>query len=311
MLSSEDFRFFCAVASSRSLADAARQLNVTAPAVTQRLKALEDRTGVQLVERSTTGIRLTHEGELMLHEGRAIVASVDRVADLLSARSHEVRGHLRIAAPHGFGRGHVAPVVQEFARLHGAATVTLHLSDRPARLMDDSWDIVIHIGDLAAPGRLASVLAPNRRLLCAAPGYLKNHPAPASPGDLAAHRGLALRENDEDVTLWRFTRGTQVQTLRIDPAMTTNDGEVMRDWILSGAGIGIRSEWDVAEALAQGRLLRVLPEWSLPDADVTALLHPRRTRSKRAEAMLTLLRQRLKPAPWRQDWGVSPSPERP
>ncbi|HEX7853506.1 MAG TPA: LysR substrate-binding domain-containing protein [Sphingobium sp.] len=130
--------------------------------------------------------------------------------------------------------------------------------------------------------------------------YLLSRPAIVAPVDLITHRCLALRENNEDVTLWRFTRPKFGKSaVRIRPAMSSNDGAVMREWALAGLGIIIRSEWDVAQDLATGRLQRVLPEWRAPAADVLALLNARHGRSGRTTAFLEMLRKALCPVPWR------------
>jgi DNA-binding transcriptional LysR family regulator len=300
MLSSDDLLFFGAIASSRSLADAARKLNVSAPAVTQRLRALEERAGVRLIDRTSRGLHLTDEGELVAAEGAAIIGAIEELDERLGRRTTVVRGKLRIAAPYGFGREHVAPVVSEFARLHPEASVVLELSDRPASLSSDSWDVVIHIGALHSAGRLVTTLAPNHRIVCASPSYLQAHPPIEQPDDLQAHRCLALRENEEDVTLWRFTRPKHdTVTVRIKPVMSTNDGAIMRHWALAGHGVIMRSEWDLAENLAAGRLVRILPDWRCPEADVVALLGARHGRSRRTTVFLEMMRGRLHPVPWR------------
>ena len=180
------------------------------------------------------------------------------------------------------------------------ATATLQLSDHPTALLVESYDVVVHIG---APGHLDQVvttLAPNPRILCASPKYLGSAPPISSPADLAQHRCLAIRENEEDVTLWRFTGPRQENvTVRVDPVMSSNDGAVIREWALAHQGIMIRSEWNVAEDLAEGRLRQVLPDWKLPPADIVAMLGSRHGRSARTAAFLTMLRQSLKPLPWR------------
>ncbi|NWK94339.1 LysR family transcriptional regulator [Sphingobium lactosutens] len=300
MISTDDLIFFHMIASSPSLAEAARRLNVTPPAVTQRLHALEAKVGVKLVERTSRGLSLTDEGELVASEGATIIGAIDDLSERLASRTSQVRGHLRVAAPYGFGRRHVAPIVQQFAVDHPAASATLELSDSPIRQMLESWDIIVHIGTLPESDRLVTTLAPNRRILCAAPAYLASAGPIENPMDLAAQRCLALRENNEDVTLWRFSHARHGKvTVRINPSLSSNDGEIIRDWALTGLGVIVRSEWDVALDLAAGRLKEVLPHWSLPAADVVALLHARQGRSGRTNAFLQSLRDRLSPAPWR------------
>lgn len=307
MLTSDDLVFFGVVSNSASLADAARTLNVTPPAVTQRLKALEQRIGVRLMERTSRGLALTDEGELLVAEGAAIIAAIEGLAESLDRRTTRVRGRLRIAAPYGFGREHVAPVAAKFARLHPEATVALELSDHPNVLTSDSWDVVIHIGALNAAERLVTTLAPNGRVVCASPAYLAESPPIGHPEDLLRHRCLALRENDEDVTLWRFSHSTEgSRTVRIKPAMSTNDGTILRSWAISGLGVIVRSEWDVTQDLAAGRLVRILPEWMCPTADVVALLSARHGRSRRSTVFLAMMREALNPPAWRLPDSRSP-----
>ncbi len=301
MITSDDLAFFSVLADSASLAEAARKLNVTPPAVSQRLQALETRAGVRLIDRSGRRTVLTDEGALVAAHGRQVSDTMEALAEALGDRTRKVSGHLRIAAPHGFGRLHVAPVAEAFAREHEGVTLSLDLSDHPGAHLIDSCDVVIHIGPPAPLNQVVTTLAPNRRILCASPAYLEQNEAIKTPADLVRQRCLVVRENDEDVTLWRFRRlrGRDTATVRIHPAMSSNDGAVVRDWALAGMGIAVRSEWNVAEDLALGRLAVVLPDWEAPSADVVAMLGSRRGRSARTTAFLAKLRQALNPAPWR------------
>lgn len=298
MLTSDDIAFFSVLAGAKSLAEAARTLNVTPPAVTQRLRTLEDRVGVRLVDRSGPRLSLTEEGSLIASHGRVVTDALETLTEALADRRGVVSGHLTIAAPHGFGRLHVAPVIDAFAREHPDVTVALELSDHPAARLIDSFDVVIHIGAPARMDDIVTTLAPNRRILCASPDYLNSAASISSPRDLAGHRCLAIRENDEDVTLWRF-HGPREEIVRINPVLSSNDGAVIREWALAGQGIVIRSEWNIAHDLTAGRLREVLPEWKIAPADVVALLGSRHGRSARTRAFLALLRQSLAPPPWR------------
>lgn len=301
MISSEDLRFFDVLTKSASLAEAARKLDVTPPAVTQRLRALEARIGIRLIDRSGRRLTLTDEGALVASHGAVVAEAMEALSEALADRKKAVRGHLRIAAPHGFGRVHVAPVVDAFAKAHPGVTVTLDLSDHPGARLVESSDVVVHIGPPGPLDQVVTTLAPNRRLLCASPSYLADAPPVQSPSDLLRHRCLVVRENDEDVTLWRFLHASrEPETVRIRPTMCSNDGAVVRDWALAGQGVAIRSEWNVAADLAAGRLKRVLPGWELPPADVVAMLGTRYGRSARTTAFLAMLRQSLSPAPWRR-----------
>jgi DNA-binding transcriptional LysR family regulator len=299
-LSSEDLRFFTVVAGAPSLASASRALDVSRSAVTQRLAQLERRLRCRLLERSTRHVRLTEEGRLLLSRADHLLQDLDELADTLGVRTDVISGHLRVAAPLGFGRKYVSGVVGEFRRLHPDVTVTLTLTDRPTVAADDNCDLVIHIGELRNSSLVMVRLAPNARIACASPDYLRAHGEPVEPQDLGRHACLALRQNEEDVTLWRFTdRHRKVIPVRIAPVMSSNDGEAVRSWALSGLGVIVRSEWDVADDIHRGRLRRVLPRYRLPAADVVALLGKRGGRTARAEAFLALLKDKLQPIPWR------------
>jgi DNA-binding transcriptional LysR family regulator len=300
MTSTEDLHFFIVLASAVSLADAARKLDVTPPAVTQRLRLLENRLGMRLIDRSGRRMVLTDEGELLAVRGRRICDDMGNLSDTLASRRGTVAGHLRVIAPLGFGQRYVAPAIAEFRGLYPEVSASLMLSDRPARISDDMWDLMVHIGELRDSSLVSRRLAPNRRILCAAPSYLTRRGEPRHPEDLLTHDCIALRENDEDVTMWRFTSKDNgvASNVRIEPMLTSNDGGTVRDWALAGLGIIARSEWDVAEHLHTGRLLPLLDAWTQPDADIVALISSRHGRSLRAQRFLDLLHASTLQQPW-------------
>lgn len=310
MFTSDDMIFISALSRSSSLAAAARLLNVTPPAVTQRLRALEARTGVHLVDRGTGEIIFTDEGELLIDASKRILKDIESVSELLRERKGVVSGQLHIAGPTGFGRRYLAPVVESFRKLHPQVTITLNLSDNPVHLKSDYWDLIVHIGETPTHPFQMVTLAPNRRLLCASPEYLQKHGTPQAPRDLVRHNCLVLRENDEDVTMWRFCGPDNSNaSVRITAGMSCNDGDVILEWALSGMGIILRSEWDVADALSKGNLVHLMPDWLSPDAPVVALLGPRRQRTARARFFLEALRQTFDPAPWRAQHAACEAPE--
>lgn len=300
MISTEDLRFFITLASAASLADAARNLNVTPPAVTQRLRLLETRLGMRLIDRSGRRMVLTDEGELLAVHARRICDDIGNLSDALASRRGTVAGHLRVIAPLGFGQRYVAPAIALFRGLYPEVSASLVLSDRPARVSDDMWDLMVHIGELRDSSLVSRRLAPNRRILCAAPSYLARRGEPRRPEELLTHDCIALRENDEDVTMWRFTpkhHGVPAN-IRVEPALTSNDGGTVRDWALAGLGIISRSEWDVAEHLHTGRLVPLLEAWMQPDADIVALISSRHGRSMRVSRFLDLLQTSTLQQPW-------------
>lgn len=299
MLSLDDLRFVGVIAAGRSLAQAARALDVTPPAVSQRLAALERRLGVRLVERQRGGVLLTNEGEIVAARARSILEELDELQSEVAAGRNELFGPLKIGAPLGFGRQYIAPLVASFHAQHPGVTIDLLLNDRPP---DASvrFDLMIHIGELRDSAGIMAKLAPNERIVCAAPEYLEARGTPQHPLDLRTHDCIVLRENDEDATLWKFTSDGEQVSVRIRPRLASNDGDVIRRWALEGLGIIVRSEWHVAEDLRSGTLVRILADCPAPSADVVALLGPSHARVARTQRFLDHLRKGLQPPPWRR-----------
>lgn len=291
MLDISDLRFLVALSEAASLASAARQLNVTPPAVSQRLAQIEARLHLRLIERGRGPLRLTEEGAFLVTRAQAILGEVTALAEDISTRAGRVEGPLQVIAPFGYGRLHVAPVLSRFAARHPGLRPMLTLSEDPiAAMREGPWDVLVHVGQLPDLRITQRRLAANRRFLVAAPEYLAQHGSPAAPSDMAGHRIAVLRENRADATLWPLTSAEGVRVnLRIDPVYSCNDGEVLRRWALEGFGIVERSEWSVAADLESGRLVRVLPGWSLPDADIVALLNPRGVRARRVDLFVAAL----------------------
>lgn len=297
-----DLRFFVALTEARSLAEGARRMDVTPSAVSQHLRQMEQRLGVLLVQRSTRNFSLTDEGKLFYDGALHLLAQFDQLTDSLRERSGDLAGRLDIRGPLGFGRRHLAPAVADFHSLYPMLVVTLTLSDTVPAAEAQRHDLVVHIGQLPDSSMVGYPIAPNRRFACAAPAYLARRAAPTTPEQLTGHDCLVLRENQEDVSLWRMERVGKVVAVRVPPVLCSNDGEVVKQWALLGKGIMVRSEWDVAEDLRAGRLVRVLPEWHLPDANVVALVSHRAGITARVRLFLEFLQERFRPdPPWRSE----------
>jgi DNA-binding transcriptional LysR family regulator len=244
---------------------------------------------------------LTDEGQLLAERARLILAEMDELQESLHDRKNELVGRLRVLAPLGFGNEYVADLAAQFQARHQGVSVELVLSDSPNRQSLEAWDIVIHIGDLRDSSMLQTVLAKNRRFLCASPDYVARCGQPADIADLRHHACISLQENAEDVTMWRLQApgADAYASIRIWPRLTSNDGRVVKQWALKGHGIMLRSEWDVAQELRSGTLVRILPDHALPGADIVALLgSAQRQRSARTMRFLDLLRQSLGARPW-------------
>jgi DNA-binding transcriptional LysR family regulator len=284
-----ELEFFVQIALLGNLSAAGRALDLTPPAATKRLAQLERRLGVRLVNRTTRSISLTREGETFLLYARRIIAQVREMEEAVSSGSTALRGLLRINATLGFGRTTIAPLASEFAKLHPQVEMQVEVTDRPVDLVESGIDMAIRFGELPDQRLNARCLMSNRRFLCASPLYLERNGEPQSLADLANHRCIIHRQNDDAYGVWRFMRDEHSEVMKVQGAMSSNDGDIVLGWALDGHGILIRSEWDLAKYLQSGRLRVVLPDFSLPAADLFVYYPNRRNQSARARAFIDFL----------------------
>ena len=285
--------FFATLAAAGSLSAAARELGVSAAAVSKRLALMEARLALALVSRTTRRMGLTPEGELLLEHARRILADIEALEQRLGAGKGTPQGLLRINATLGFGRSHVAPVISRFARKHPQVDVQLQLSVNPPPPSDDAWDLNIRFGPPPDGRVIARLLARNRRLLCAAPAYLARAGTPRTPAELARHNCIGIRQGDEAWGTWRLApargRSPASTAVKVRGHLSTNDGEIAVLWALDGHGILMRAEWDVARHLKSGKLVEVLPQYRTPDADIYAVWPQRHQHSPRVRAFVDFL----------------------
>ncbi|WP_027929530.1 LysR family transcriptional regulator [Amycolatopsis thermoflava] len=272
MSSIDDLRFFHVVAASETLTAAARELGSSLPAVSKRLRALEQRLDARLVHRGTRRLVLTSEGELYAARLETILDQVRELDDLITHRSADLRGSVVVQATLGLGRAHVAPLLGEFTARHPQLNIRLHTTPLPLRPHRREFDMAVHVG--APPDSTLRMrrLARNRRVPCAAPSYLDRKGMPERVEDLADHDCIVLRENEGDFDLWRFGTAGRPRQVRVRGRLSSDDGDVVTDWALRGHGVIMRSEWQVRSHLDSGALVRVLPGVPTPPADIYALL---------------------------------------
>jgi LysR family transcriptional regulator, transcriptional activator for dmlA len=284
-----DLAFFSLLVKQGSLVAAAQHLGVTPPAVSKRLAAIERRLGVRLLQRTTRRIGLTPEGETFLVEGARVLAELEALERTVAGSQAVPKGLMRVSATLGFGRQHVAPALSTFARRFPEVEVQLQLSDRPVNLVEQGFDLQLRFGELPDARLTARLLARNRRVLCASPAYLRRAGVPASPRDLSQHACLFIRESDDTFGSWHLRSGGRAETVKVRGPLASNDGECVLGWALDGHGILMRSLWEVAPLLRSGRLKPVLPEWSLPAADIYAVFPSRSHLSAKTRALVDFL----------------------
>lgn len=284
-----ELRFFSLLARTGSLAGAARELSITPPAATKRLAQMEQRLGVRLVNRTTRTLSLTAEGALYLAHAERILDDIREMEEQVGSGGAAPRGLLRVNATLGFGRTGIAPLISSFAARYPDVEVQLQLTDRPIKLVEEAFDLGIRFGELPDARLAARRLMSNRRFLCASPAYLKKHGVPQTLEELAAHRCILHRQNDEAPDVWRLTRGRRTHTVKVAGGLSSNDGDVVLNWALDGHGILLRSEWDARKYLESGRLQQVLREYRPAPADLYVYYPARRHMAARMRAFIDFL----------------------
>ncbi|OUM03965.1 LysR substrate-binding domain-containing protein [Variovorax sp. JS1663] len=288
-----DLGFFSTLASAGSLSAAARELGITTPAVSKHLALMESRIGVPLVNRTTRRMSLTPEGELYLENARRILGEIDGMAQVLGVSKATPKGLLRVNATLGFGRSHVAPLISSFVRKYPEVEVQLQLSINPPAPTEDLFDVCVRFGAPPDSRLIARHIAPNRRLLCAAPAYLARRGIPKVPNDLTKHNCIGIRQGEEAYGVWRLASGrgrsASTEAVKTRGNLATNDGEIAVNWALDGHGILMRAEWDIQRYLRNGRLVQVLPQYFTPDADIYAVYPQRHQMAARVRAFVDFL----------------------
>jgi LysR family transcriptional regulator, transcriptional activator for dmlA len=286
---SSEMQFFSALVRCGSFSAAARELEVTTPAVSKRLAQLEARLGVRLLARTTRRVSLTAEGEVYLENARRILADIDDMESAVARALAAPKGLLRVNTTLGFGRSHIAPLISQFTKAHPEMQVQLQLTVDPPPLSEDAFDVCIRFGEAPDARVVARLLAPNRRLLCASPAYLARNGHPKSPAELAQHSCIGIRQGDQAYGTWRLAAGRRSETVKVRGPLSTNDGEIAVSWALAGHGIVMRAEWDIARYLRSGRLKQVLENWQTPPADIYAVYPQRHQVSARVRAFVDFL----------------------
>jgi DNA-binding transcriptional LysR family regulator len=252
-----DLDIFARVVTARSMSAAGRELDLSPAVISKRIRRLEERLGVRLLQRTTRQLALTEAGQGFYERVISILASVQEAESWVASGAATARGVLKVSAPTSFGRLHIAPHLRAFLDRHPLVTVEIVLSDAFVDIVGEGFDVAVRIADLADSSLVARRLAPNHRVLCATPDYVRRHGAPATVDDLARHTLIAHNADQ-----WRLEGPTGPAMVRVRGPLRTNSSEVVREALLGGVGVALRSTWDVGPELKDGRLVRLLPGYS-------------------------------------------------
>ena len=290
---------FASVSTKGSLTAAAHAEGVAPAVIGRRIDALEERLGVKLLVRTTRRITLTHEGSAFLEDCQRLLTDLANAEASVSEGGVKASGHLRITAPAGFGRRHVAPLVPSFIDQHPDVSVSLNLSDRVVDIVNEGFDCAVRVGDLADSSLVSLRLAENRRLCVAAPEYLARRGTPKTPAELARHECLTLSSDASQTRGWAFVVDQQLTHLRPSGRIDCSDGQVLHDWCLRGLGIAWRSTWEVEQEVADGSLAVVLADYAAPPNGIYAVFPQRKHLPLRVRLWIDFLKHSFgDPAYW-------------
>lgn len=291
-----DIRLFVEASALGSLSAAGRKLGFSSAASSVRLAKLEASLKVKLFDRTTRSLRLTDEGRRYLHHCLLALEHLAKADAAVQVGTQEVSGKIRISASTDFGRNMLNEWIMEFSKEHPNLQVALFLNDSISKLTEDDIDIAIRFGKPEDGEMVARHLAPNWRVLCASPSYLKQYGEPKTPDDLLGHKFIILINSSGPLNDYQFSFKGQRWTQRIplEMAWEVNDGSLASRWAIDGCGITRKTIWDAAEHLHSGRLEVVLPQFTIEEAGVYAILHRNRYQLPRINLFLEFLQKKFR-----------------
>lgn len=289
----EDLRVFLTVVRKSGFAAAADELGLSPAYVSKRIQILETTLGTRLLHRTSRRIALTEDGERVQRWALRILDDFQQLHDELSDAHDSPRGRLHLCSSFGFGRHHVAPAVSLLAEHYPDLEIRLDLFDRVVDIVSEGFDLEIRVGDDIPGQHIGRRLVSNRRVLCAAPGYLKREGIPQTLGDLENHHCLVIKERDNAFGIWNLERDGVQESVRVSGPLSSNNGEIVLQWALDGRGVVLRSLWDVKPWLEQGRLVQLLPQYS-QSANVWAVYPTRLAYSGKLRACVEFLQEHFK-----------------
>lgn len=292
-----DLGVFGAVASRRSFAAAAAALGVPKATVSRKVKALEEQLGLRLLERTTRRVAVTEAGAALLERWRRIEAEALEARALVERFGAGPAGTLRVTAPFTLGREYLAPLLPEFLARHPALRVVLVLQNAPDDLIASGLDVAIWPWPLAESSYATRVVARTRQAVWASPVYLSRRGTPRRPADLADHDALLyVGGGGPPRHEWTLRQGARTETVAVRPLLACNDLAPLRAAARGGSGLLLADPTTVAEPVASGELVPVLPGWQGPAVEVRAVFPSRAGLSPKVRALVDFLVERLHPA---------------
>ncbi len=292
----EDIGTFVRIVEAGTISQAAKQLGIAKSAVSRRLVELEGRLGVQLLHRTTRRSSLTEAGRSYYQSAAQILADVNELNAATSDNKAILKGALRIAAPLSFGIRHLSPIINDFSKIHPGINVYIDFTDRYVDLIEESVDVGIRIADLKDSSLIARKLTPISLVLCASPDYLHINGHPDHPSQLKSHK--ILHYANAPGFLWRFfDRQGRITNVKLLPVISANNGEYLCDAAIAGLGITAIPTFMAFDAIEDGKLECIMPDYTLPSLSAYAVYPQTRHLSKRVRTFIDYLVEQFKGKP--------------
>jgi len=293
-----DLEIFCVVARLCSFNAAAAELGSSPAHISKRIAALEAALGTRLFHRTTRRVAISDDGEIVYARARRLLDDIDGMAGALSSGRDEPAGLLRVACGLRLGRNHVSHILSAMRARYPRLELWLELVNSPLDMIAEGFDIDLRVGEVSEPHLIARRVVKSRRILCATPGYLARRGRPQTLAELQQHDCLLFRDRGHSFGVWRLhCEAGPVETVKVTGPLGSNHSDIVQNWLHDGQGIAMLSVWDVAEALADGTVLRVLPQFWQP-ADVWAVTAMRASASISIRLGLEFLCEQLRAGPF-------------
>lgn len=297
-LRNDDLEVLQCVAHSQSFSAAARELQISPKMVSKQIARLEAALGTTLFERNTRNIRMTDEGRAIADRAGVALSVLNEIKELATSGRQELTGNIRLTVPAPFGRKYVTSAITDFCKLHPLVSFDLQLSDHIEDLYCGGFDMAIRIGELQDSTLLSRRITINRRIIVASHKFISIHGEPLHPEDLIHFNCLIFSYPGMQQNNWLLKRGKQTTNAQVSGTLCSDNGDALHEWCISGLGISLRETWDVQDALRNGQLKRILPEWEGITSKISLVRAHRDPVPRRLTEFCDFLFERWHQAPW-------------
>jgi DNA-binding transcriptional LysR family regulator len=290
-------RVFTSVVEAESFAGAAEKLDLSRGMATRYVAQLEAHLGVRLLNRTTRRLSLTEAGSDYYQRATQVLAMIEEAETSAAQNASVPRGTLRVTSSVIFGSRHLGEAVSDFLKRHPQMQVELSLNERVADLVEEGFDLAIRVSAQVDPGLVARRITRMRLIACASPAYLKTRGAPKAPEDLAAHNCLVYAHRIH-LGGWHFERDGEERIVPVGGTLRSNNGNALVSAAIDGLGVVLEPSFLVYEALREGKLVQLLPEWRCAEGSVFAVYPNRKFLAPKVRSFIDFLVERFGPEPY-------------